>query len=186
MDWTDVEALVEFMDIEVHPDAMATMDSFGPEMEFFQNIATNTCGDGWNHCRGSQNVQQKCAAHSGTRVGEPVCCGQHGTLSSLQYVCPVEAPYCINYVYGTRWGSCRQSAAQESTVVDGVDPDFVDIAIPDGPDVAADNAASVVVGADDGTSNANVAAGDAAEPGVPDIDGKRLRRLLKELSKTRR
>merc|ERR1719499_2143610 len=102
------------------------MDSFGPEMEFFQNIATNTCGDGWNHCR-----------------------------------------------------------AQEATVVDGVDPDFVDIAFPDGPDVAADNAASVV-GADDGTSNANVAAGDAAEPGVPDIDGKRLRRLLKDLSNTRR
>merc|ERR1712062_575695 len=49
-----IEALVEFMDIEVHPDAMAIMDSFGPEMEFFQNIATNTCGDGWNHCRAQE------------------------------------------------------------------------------------------------------------------------------------
>merc|ERR1712062_928578 len=96
-------ALVEFMDIEVHPDAMAIMDSFGPEMEFFQNIATNTCGDGWNHCR-----------------------------------------------------------AQEATVVDGVDPDFVDIPIPDinGPD-------------------------DAAGPGG-EIDGNRLRRLLKDLSNTHR
>merc|ERR1711953_828288 len=132
VDWTDIEALVEFMDIEVHPDAMAIMDSFGPEMEFFQNIATNTCGDGWNHCR-----------------------------------------------------------AQEATVVGGVAPDFVDVAIPDGPDVVADNTASGAndAGAGGSTSIANGAAGTAAGPGVPEIDslqGKRLRRLLKYLSNTNR
>merc|ERR1711953_1495454 len=101
-------------------DAMAIMDSFGPdEAEFFQNVATNTCGVGWNHCR-----------------------------------------------------------AQEATVVDGVDPDFVDIPIPDinGPDDAVDNTASNVGGVDDGTSNANVAADDAAGPGG-EIDGNRLRRF---------
>jgi len=130
VDWTDVEAIVEFMDIEVHPDAMATMDSSGPEAEFFQNIATNTCGVDWNHCR-----------------------------------------------------------AQEATVAGGLDPDFVDISIPDGPDNTASVASETAVVAGGSTSNANGAAGTAAGPGVPDIDtvqGSRLRRLLKYLSNTRR
>jgi len=54
VDWHDVETVVEVMDIEVNPEAMAIMDSTGPEWEFFQNVTTNACGDGWNNCRGVQ------------------------------------------------------------------------------------------------------------------------------------
>ena len=53
VDWTDVGAVVEFMDIVVNPDAMASMDSSGPDWEVFQNIATDVCGDGWLNCRGT-------------------------------------------------------------------------------------------------------------------------------------
>merc|ERR1712117_72592 len=270
VDWTDVEALVEFMDIEVHPDAMATMETM--DIEFFQTIATNTCGDGWNHCRGSiirgitatsdsygfngeaykavdgnsnngvyvDSPSGVCAhtqggnswitldlhssheidhmefvgrrgscagcylqssgwdihiGNSGTSA-DPLCkssvdvsggdvstvtcdsalTGQYITITSsnAMVLCEVD-------VYGR-----RNMQTEEVTVVGGVDPDFVDVTIPDGPDGAPDNTPSVAGGADGSTSNANVAAGTAAGPGVPEIDsGNRLRRLLKDLSKRR-
>jgi len=56
VDWTDVGAVVEFMDIVVNPDAMASMDSSGPDWEVFQNIATDVCGNGWLKCRGFSQV----------------------------------------------------------------------------------------------------------------------------------
>eukprot|EP00493_Phyllostaurus_siculus_P021243 UN21569 len=56
VDWPDVKAVVEVMDIEVNPDAMASMDSSGSDFEVFQNIATAVCGDGWLNCRGFSQV----------------------------------------------------------------------------------------------------------------------------------
>lgn len=57
------------------------------------------------------NVELKCLAHYGTKVGDPLCCGQTGVLQNTQHVCPEELPTCLGYECGSSWGKCVSSDA---------------------------------------------------------------------------
>ena len=53
-------------------------------------------------------VNIKCLAHFGTKVGEPLCCGQTGVLQNTSHVCPQELPTCSGYKCGSQWGVCTK------------------------------------------------------------------------------
>jgi hypothetical protein len=48
----------------------------------------------------------KCQANNGAEIGDPLCCSQSGTVTSTEYNCPIDAPYCTGYVCGETWGTC--------------------------------------------------------------------------------
>jgi len=48
-----------------------------------------------------------CAGDFGTPKGDPVCCGQPGTLDDPTYTCPSYAPTCQGYVKDSHWGTCQ-------------------------------------------------------------------------------
>ena len=48
------------------------------------------------------SVNTPCAADHGTT--DP-CCGQPGTVDPF-HQCPIEAPRCVGYEYGYKWGHC--------------------------------------------------------------------------------
>ena len=53
-------------------------------------------------------VNIKCLAHFGTKVGDPLCCGQTGVLQNTNHVCPQELPNCSGYQCGNQWGVCTK------------------------------------------------------------------------------
>ena len=55
-----------------------------------------------------KNSIQKCISNYGTKVGDPLCCGQTGVLqkSATEYVCGIDAPICTGYTCGTSFGKC--------------------------------------------------------------------------------
>ena len=55
-----------------------------------------------------ESVNIKCLAHFGTKVGDPLCCGQTGVLQNTDYVCPQELPTCAGYQCGSQWGVCTK------------------------------------------------------------------------------
>lgn len=54
------------------------------------------------------SVNIKCLAHFGTKVGDPLCCGQTGVLQNTNHVCPQELPTCAGYQCGSQWGVCTK------------------------------------------------------------------------------
>lgn len=71
----------------------------------FQNTIKNN-----EHFQGA-GLDADCVADYGTEVGDPVCCGQSGNISSTDitgnYVCPENAPVCEGYVLNKDYGRCR-------------------------------------------------------------------------------
>ena len=55
-----------------------------------------------------ESVNIKCLANFGTKVGDPLCCGQTGVLQNTNYVCPEEMPTCSEYKCGSQWGVCTK------------------------------------------------------------------------------
>jgi len=47
-----------------------------------------------------------CEAHHGSEVGDDACCGQGGTVSSDEYICPEHKPVCRGYIQGHKYGTC--------------------------------------------------------------------------------
>ena len=59
-------------------------------------------------CLESLKPKKKCIANYGTKIGEPLCCGQKGVLqkSASDYVCLPDAPNCAGYLCGKTYGNC--------------------------------------------------------------------------------
>jgi hypothetical protein len=53
-------------------------------------------------------INIKCLANFGTKIGEPLCCGQTGVLQNTDHVCPQEMPHCAGYKCGSQWGVCKK------------------------------------------------------------------------------
>merc|ERR1719356_103600 len=53
-------------------------------------------------------VEGACLASYGAEVNSTVCCGQNGTVPSVDYICPRDLPYCVDFVKGDRWGQCQR------------------------------------------------------------------------------
>jgi len=47
-----------------------------------------------------------CEGNYGSKVGDPVCCGQPGTIDKASEICPQSAPNCTGYVMGIITGTC--------------------------------------------------------------------------------
>ena len=60
---------------------------------------------------GTSNSQ--CTNNYGTT---DVCCGQGGTQTDPQYICPKDTPICSNYIYDVQWGTCTNPESGESIV----------------------------------------------------------------------
>jgi len=63
--------------------------------------------------------QARCAGDYGQAIGDPVCCGQTGYISSASHTCNEMLPICTDFVQGTRWGSCMAKAAEVNGYVEG-------------------------------------------------------------------
>jgi hypothetical protein len=48
----------------------------------------------------------KCVADFGTKIGDPLCCGQQGVLQNTRYVCPNTLKKCSNFRCGSAFGTC--------------------------------------------------------------------------------
>lgn len=57
----------------------------------------------------NNDIQIKCLAHYGTKIGDPLCCGQTGVLQNTNNICPEELPVCSGYKCGSQWGVCMKS-----------------------------------------------------------------------------
>lgn len=55
---------------------------------------------------GVSSTKAKCIADFGTNIGDPLCCGQGGTLQNTKYVCPNNQPTCSGYKCGSNFGTC--------------------------------------------------------------------------------
>ena len=55
-------------------------------------------------------IDSDCYADYGSVVGDSVCCGQKDNIKDLNYVCPENAPLCVGYEKGKKWGKCRLGA----------------------------------------------------------------------------
>ena len=76
---------------------------FGPE----NCIQGNLDDTGDKEC--PKGPELKCLANYGTKVGDPLCCGQTGVLQNTDYVCPEEIPHCTGYKCGSQWGTCMKN-----------------------------------------------------------------------------
>mmetsp|Transcript_18182 Transcript_18182/g.41053 ORF Transcript_18182/g.41053 Transcript_18182/m.41053 type:complete len:273 (-) Transcript_18182:9-827(-) len=55
----------------------------------------------------SASGQTTCLGSFGASVGDPVCCGRLGTISSADEVCPEAFPLCVPPASGSGLGACR-------------------------------------------------------------------------------
>merc|ERR1719433_197959 len=70
-------------------------------MEFFQNVATNTCGVGWNHCRASCPSIQSNVDYPGNDLNAGGMWGRvpgHLTLAQCDAWCRNDAR-CVGYTF---------------------------------------------------------------------------------------
>ena len=57
----------------------------------------------------------RCVANNGTKLGEPLCCGQTGVVNDIAYNCPIDLPYCVDYTCGGEWGKCVSENPDETS-----------------------------------------------------------------------
>jgi hypothetical protein len=52
---------------------------------------------------------QRCIADYNTKVGDPLCCGQHARLTQNDnyFVCPASKPTCSGFELNKSWGTCN-------------------------------------------------------------------------------
>lgn len=72
----------------------------------------NSCGDAGYAVANSPSLSKdpstlNCAAPYGAVVGDPVCCGQTGTLGAPASACPADYPTCIGFIQDVQYGTCH-------------------------------------------------------------------------------
>ena len=77
---------------------------FGPEKCIQGNLEDDS-----NDKECPNAPELKCLANHGTKIGDPLCCGQTGVLQNTDYVCPEELPHCTGYKCGSQWGTCMKN-----------------------------------------------------------------------------
>jgi hypothetical protein len=80
-------------------------DALKPKSESKFGSKSDSCDD---PCKPNPCKAKKCIANHGTKVGDPLCCGQKGVLQkyATNYVCSKSAPTCSNFVCGESYGTC--------------------------------------------------------------------------------
>lgn len=68
---------------------------------------TNT--DGTNTDGTCSSTDIKCVADNGSKIGDPLCCGQTGVVQNTNNLCPSEYPKCVGYECGKSWGKCKKA-----------------------------------------------------------------------------
>jgi len=57
-------------------------------------------------CDLSRQALSDCAGSYGAKVGDPVCCGQPGTIAEAGRICGAGAPTCEGFIHLEQWGKC--------------------------------------------------------------------------------
>jgi len=68
----------------------------------------------WGYCMPKAS-QVACAGNYGQKIGDPVCCGQAGTIDSAGHTCGEMLPTCVGYVLNSHWGYCVGNAAPNTS-----------------------------------------------------------------------
>ena len=68
-----------------------------------------TNADGTNADGTCSSTDIKCVADNGSKIGDPLCCGQTGVVQNTNNLCPSEYPKCIGYECGNSWGKCKKA-----------------------------------------------------------------------------
>jgi len=109
-------------------------------------------------CAKSQ-PQLQCAFDYGSQVGDAACCGQPGLKgNSNSYVCPSNAPSCVDYTFNVKFGKCQTASQIAQALLIDTEHDERRVAT-----MSSDGEASVKMG--EGNLNQDLN-GKAGKPGL--------------------
>lgn len=91
----------------------ATVAGAQKEISVVASPSVDDVGDGYGVISARLGFNYRCASDYGSVHGDPVCCGQPGTVGDPTHICPQDFPVCVGYQWNVQWGTCVKAGTTE-------------------------------------------------------------------------